>query len=407
MGHSDYKRDPESLRDTAPKRPWWTPFSLCLTFLCLCLLRVIIVPHCFGRWSFSWGILPRLGKNSSLAPFYAYSEGSGEFDKPQGFDIVALVPFRHWQRTEILNCYLQNNLVSNHGLVDQVVFLPQTNDTRGLEWLASIVEQNPLYTLAQGGPGSQLDRLKKDTLYIWIDGDIVFLEDHTISTVVKTKLEHPGLPLVSANVINEAALEALHSHASVALPYLPELSPTQSSSEADMHDWRASHLPPWQGPNYFTVKKEFAPPFISHRWLLSGYSNYSRTPISMSKYAPEGPSMHHWTVNAQQHYSFLHHLELNHLNRYKFPTWSVPSTNVSLNFLCFWGSVATGRLLTEFDGMTFLETLADDQRGKISIIDGKGLAVHYLSSQGPEGLDSTDLLKRYQSFAEEAICKGI
>lgn len=45
--------------------------------------------------------------NKDISPFFAYSHGSGYFPKPHGFKIVALVPFRFHERTEILDCYLQ------------------------------------------------------------------------------------------------------------------------------------------------------------------------------------------------------------------------------------------------------------------------------------------------------------
>ncbi|RAL13634.1 uncharacterized protein BO97DRAFT_469633 [Aspergillus homomorphus CBS 101889] len=406
MGHPGYKRDPESLRDNACEHPSRRPIWIGFAFLCLCLLRVMRGPGCYSSWPFRWDFLPRFGKNSSLAPFYAYSEGSGEFSKPQDFDIVALVPFHRREPTEILDCYLRKNLASNHGLVDQVIFLPQTDDTLSLEWLASIVKQNPSYTAAQDYTGLQPGHLRKDTMYIWIDGDTVFLEAHTISTIVKTKLEHHNIPLVSANVVSEAVLEALHNHPGIALPYLPELSPVQSSSETDAHDWHASKLPVWKGPGDFAVTADFSPPFTNHRWLLSDDYNYNRTPIGMSMYATNGPSMHHWTISAQQHYSFLHHLERNHLNHYKFPMWSVTSTNISSNFLCFWGNIATDQSSSQSDGMTFLNILEADSGPQNSIIDGKGLAVHWSSTQALEGLDSTDLLARYRSFAGDTVCNG-
>lgn len=45
--------------------------------------------------------------NKNISPFFAFSHGSGHFAKPADFKIVALVPFKHHERTEILDCYLQ------------------------------------------------------------------------------------------------------------------------------------------------------------------------------------------------------------------------------------------------------------------------------------------------------------
>lgn len=45
--------------------------------------------------------------NKDISPFYAFSRGSQHFAKPNGFKIVALVPFTNHERTSILDCYLQ------------------------------------------------------------------------------------------------------------------------------------------------------------------------------------------------------------------------------------------------------------------------------------------------------------
>lgn len=45
--------------------------------------------------------------NTQLTPFFAFSDGPGYFPKPYGFQIIALVPFNDFERTEILDCYLQ------------------------------------------------------------------------------------------------------------------------------------------------------------------------------------------------------------------------------------------------------------------------------------------------------------
>jgi len=247
-------------------------------------------------------------------------------------------------------------------------------------------------------------------MYIRIDGDVVFLENHTIPTIVKTKLDNPDSLMVSANVVNEAALASLHSHPGVALPYLPELQhieqPSRSKSQLS-HDWRASSLPQWHGPATFKVQKGFRPPFQGHRWLLPAEAGSDQDPIAGSIYTETGPSLQDWTVSAQQHYSFLHHLEANDLTRYKFPLWTDPTEPISQNFGCFWGDDA------EALGDIFDKPEEEDLRKSWSglngsrphvVIDGKGLVSHYSARLGPDGLDSTDLLDRYRAYAHERVC---
>lgn len=262
-------------------------------------------------------------------------------------------------------------------------------------------------------PGQDMDwKIAQDnTMYIRINGDVVFLEDHTIPTIVKTKLDNPTSLMVSANVANEAALASLHSHPGVALPYLPELyhvdQPSRFKSQLSQ-GWRASFLPQWSGPESFRVQKGFKAPFQGHRWLLPAEAGSDRDPIAGSIYTDTGPTLQDWTVSAQQHYSFLQHLETGDLGRYKFPLWMDPAEPTSQNFGCFWGKDAEAlRKTFEYESSEELYQFwngPDGSRPHV-IIDGKGLVSHYPAHLGPAGLDSTDLLDRYRAYAQEKVCR--
>lgn len=270
----------------------------------------------------------------------------------------------------------------------------------------------PGYAIAPPGQDMDWKITRDNVMYIRIDGDIVFLEDHTIPTIVKTKLDNPDSLMVSANVVNEAALATLHSHPGVALPYLPELHHVKQTSgfkDRLSQGWRASGLPKWQGPASFRVRKGFRPPFEGHRWLLPAEPGSDRDPIAASVYTDTGPSLKDWTVAAQQHYSFLHHLETKHLKRYKFPIWADPTEAISQNFGCFWGRDALAlREIFEVnptDGKPRKSWIGENGTRPHVSIDGKGLASHYSAISGVEGLDSTDLLSRYRAYAQEKVCR--
>ncbi|GFF56556.1 hypothetical protein IFM58399_10344 [Aspergillus lentulus] len=357
------------------------------------------------------GLLSLLSHRRSSGPFLAYSHNVGPFEKPAGFDIVALVPYKHHEQTSVLDCYLQKHLVNNHGFLDKVIFIPQSNDTASLEWLASIVQETSAYSIWTS-PANIYRETNRRTLFVWLDGDIVFLEDHTIPTIVRTMLDNSDSLVVSANVINQAALEALHSHSGVALPYLPELHQASAAAQlppAGDLDWRTSNLPAWTGPKDFRVLKGFASPANKHRWLLSDDEQVDRTPISTSMYTTDGPGFTDWTVKAQQHYSFLHHLEWNELYRYKFPKWSNP-TDVSPNLLCFWDADANAvqsNILPSSSYVPFGFVEDANKSSKRIVIDGKGLATHYSADAGAEDLHSTDIFQRYEAYAKEMICPNV
>ncbi|KAL4987157.1 hypothetical protein BDW68DRAFT_161699 [Aspergillus falconensis] len=177
-------------------------------------------------------------------------------------------PFHEPGRTKILACYLSRNLASSKGFLDRAVFMPRTNHTESLEWLSCMVDGTSYYSVSEAShlPYEMVDE-NVDTLFVWVDGDVVFQEDYTIATILRTKLEYPDSLIVLASVINEAALEHLHNHTSIALPYLPELQPTQS---VDSNSWRASELPRWKG---FQARTGFSPPFTN----IAGFSLVTRT----------------------------------------------------------------------------------------------------------------------------------
>lgn len=279
-----------------------------------------------------------------------------------------------------------------------------------MDWLYSIVNQTPDYAISPPGHEIESKALEDNVMYIRIDGDIVFIEDNAIPTIVKTKLDNPSSLIVSANVINEAALASLHSHPGTALPYLPELYyveelPKSRSQPKD--DWRASNLPYWQGPLNFKVQKDFESPFEGHRWLLSKDASSGQDPIAASIHTDTGPTLQEWTVGAQQHYSFLHHLEDDDLGYYKFPIWVDPTEPISENFGCFWANDAVAVRHIFRHGM---ESRSSNNWHKPAgthshvIIDGKGLVSHYSARQGAAGLDATDLVSRYRAYAQERIC---
>lgn len=410
---------------------WASVFIWCaIGYVCMIAIFVTV---CFSRPSIlELGLLPILVRGAPLSPFFAYSQGSRQFSKPRNVDIIALVPFHHHERTAILECYLQvrlllytiaavescanpcllkRNMAYNHGFLDQVIFIPQTNVTGSLVWLASIVDETPSYAIWKSGDSLVRAQQGQEVLYIWIDGDTVFMEDHTIPTVVKTKLDHPDSSAVSANVVNAAALRALHSHTGVALPYLPELLPeasTMSSRSALSQDWRVSKLPKWEGPANFSVLKGFSPPSENHRWLLASDDSADQTPIGTSVYTNHGPGLDHWSVHAQQHYSFLHHLEAGDIYRYKFPMWSNPQEAISQSFLCFRGEEhCLSRPFVEpgiARGPPSNIKRGTPHTDRKPMIDGKGLVVHYTMGTISKGLETTDILHRYQAYAKEKVC---
>ncbi|KAF2094452.1 hypothetical protein NA57DRAFT_8245, partial [Rhizodiscina lignyota] len=319
--------------------------------------------------------------------------------------VVGLVFYGRPASVSILDCYLKRNLVSNGGMLDEVVFLARTEKEADLEWLDGLVKGEPSYKRVDvrtfgKSYASAYDICEDDVMYVKIDDDIVFFEDTTIPTIVRTRWEHPEYFLVSANIMNQPSLSWVHHHLGVIKPSAPTPLFTKHPT-----DWRASLLPTWEGPDNFTAAADFQPTTIPHRWLpLSEGSVLDTTPIMETEYGAFTPALYHWTIAAQEHYSFLEHLEQNELWRYKFHKWDYYYKRLGIQFIAIMGrDINLAKPLEQDDEAYFSETMPAKLK-RHAIVDGRAIAAHYSFAPQSEGMAKTDVLDRYRSFAEENIC---
>lgn len=47
--------------------------------------------------------------------------------------------------------------------------------------------------------------------------------------------------------------------------------------------------------------------------------------------------MNNWAIAAQEHYSFLEHLENDDLEKYQYDLWDYHYGRLSINLICIWG----------------------------------------------------------------------
>jgi hypothetical protein len=244
-------------------------------------------------------------------------------------------------------------------------------------------------------------------------------------------LTHPEYYLVTANIINQPSLSWVHQQLGAVRPYLPELLPQQSEVEmsadgqrrdleSDLReanqssrvDWRASHLPTWSGPEDFSAL-DFESQQIPHRWLplpidandaSSYFKALERTPVMEASYDAFGPTLYHWTIAAQQHYSFLQHLENNEVWRYKFHIWDYYTRRLGIQFIAIMGHDINAAKPIEQDDEGYFSEKMPLRTKRHAVVDGRALAAHYSFGPQREGMETTDVLERYRSFAEENIC---
>lgn len=356
----------------------------------------------------------------------------------------------------------QRNLKENGGLLDQVIFIARTKTYQDLAWLDALVETTPSYrrhNISSFGIGDYRTAwrvVQNGTMYIKIDDDIVsaflradsperlttsqvFFEDTTIPSLVDMKIRHPEYFMVSANIMNQPSLSWVHYSLGAVLPFLPELKPPPDFAYYDFNtnnittiadsrnitnltdyesyipipfdSWRPSELPTWTGPaNYSLDIETFAAPFNGHRWLpvnvTSNATNITldNTPIFHCSYDAFGPSLHHWEIGAQQHYSFFAHLEANELWRYKFHTWDYKYARMGIQFMAIMGDDVWRSMPLDKDDEKWFSEDMPKRTGRHAVIDGRAIAAHYSFDPQRFGMGTTDVLNRYRAFARENIC---
>jgi len=105
MGRTRNLRDIESNKEE--KSSTWRDWAFVLLWGVVGYTCIILTVLTY----FNPGLIPfdvsSILFQKEISPFFAFSQGSGHYSKPQGFKIVALVPFHYHERTAILDCYLQ------------------------------------------------------------------------------------------------------------------------------------------------------------------------------------------------------------------------------------------------------------------------------------------------------------
>ena len=257
-------------------RAWWL------------LLSMAAVSILFTR--LTWTLATRTDKQPHSETLEAQlARAIGELDAhrfvlPADVRIVALVSYVARSRTSILDCYLQSNLAINDGMLDQIIFVPETGQERDMDWLHALVQSTPGYFMLgkakndnsndlasvpiAGDPGTGFSEQdigvgpfarswnlalsttqtkaqsperqdgndlvldstpssdpKLSTVYIFIHGETIFLAADAISQLLHTHFTQPSYAFVHANVVNQPVLSWIHHHLGVILPYRPETEP--------------------------------------------------------------------------------------------------------------------------------------------------------------------------------------
>lgn len=131
--------------------------------------------------------------------------------------VTALVFYGRKRFVQILNCYLEQNLVDNGGILSEVIFNAKTNNHEDLQYLDTLLASHPgryfkknITNLAWTFE-SHYRSLHPERYYFKIDDDIVYIHPNTFELMLEAKLMYSDVIFVSANIINHPILASVHA----------------------------------------------------------------------------------------------------------------------------------------------------------------------------------------------------
>ncbi|KAI0190744.1 hypothetical protein EV127DRAFT_79727 [Xylaria flabelliformis] len=392
-------------------------------------------------------------KHHSVAP-------QGGWVKPKGFKIIAMVFFGRKRYVDILDCYLQQNLASNGGYLDEVWFMVHTQDEHDIAWLHSLVKEKQGYKIVGNDECNKNNKkygclweyaTADNTMYIKLDDDIIYIHQDAIPQLVHTRLAVPHAYGVSAHLVNSPITGMEQFHHNAIYPFVPD--PNRTPSHNASESWRLSELDPYPQRKLERLKGKSdnsiiypKVPYRGHPFVLISEDNFDLLHTSMGRYDqnPGGdfiafsPVWKSWAMAAQQQYSLLYNLEKNRISRYFFgrpatypadakgpdqnSTVAAPKREgkpplggeqifdtqfrrYNLNFVAVWGSDIKKHLPMDDDDEDAITKSIPKKTGRPFIIDTRAVVGHFSFYTQAENIRQTDLLDRWRGFANEAVCK--
>ncbi|KAJ8133473.1 hypothetical protein O1611_g153 [Lasiodiplodia mahajangana] len=392
-------------------------------------------------------------KSYSIAP-------QGGWQKPEGVKIIAMVFFGRKRYVDILDCYLQQNLASNGGYLDEVWFMVHTEEEEDIKWLNRHVETNQDYKIIGQDDCKTNDSkygclwkfaTEDKTMYIKLDDDIIYIHQDAIPQLVHTRLAVPHAFGVSAHLVNSPITGMEQFHHNVIYPFVPD--PNQKPNHNASETWRLSELDRYPSNKLRNLTKEedkeiMFPkiPYRGHPFVLLSEDNFHLLHTSMGRYDQDpggdfiafSPVWKSWAMAAQQQYSLLYNLEKNQISRYFFgrpatypanakgpnPNTIVPAParegqpplggeqifdtqfrRYNLNFVAVWGSDIKKHLPMADDDEDAITKSIPKKTGRPFIIDTRAVVGHFSFFTQATEIRQTDLLDRWRAFANEAVCK--
>lgn len=272
------------------------------------------------------------------------------------YNVSALVFYGRRQYIKILNCYLEQNLIENGGLLSDVVFVSKTNNQADLKYLHHLVSQHPGTYFIKTDTDlnwtfhNHYRNLDLNRYYVKIDDDVLYIHPGAINSMLQTKLNNPDAIFISANVINHPNSGQMHLSLRALINTTNSL-PIDSKTGLPICNWR------------------------------------------------------HADCANVHHRSFLHHHQKKTLDAYVFPTWDLNAFGYhrwSINFFLFKGNEVQD--VGPGDDEQQISVEIPKNQKKHSLVVGTALVAHFgYKPQRRSGLNDSAFLPDYQRIAE-GVC---
>ena len=108
-----------------------------------------------------------------------------ELNTENSAKVIGLVFFGRRELVEILDCYLQRNLKANGGLLDEVIFVVNTEIPEDLDYLNELIPSQKQYRTFI--PDATLRQSKQDFSHLWVavtekDAIYIKIDDDTVGS---------------------------------------------------------------------------------------------------------------------------------------------------------------------------------------------------------------------------------
>lgn len=249
-------------------------------------------------------------------------------------------------------------ILREYDVIDEIRYWVNTDEEADIEWMVEKSKQYDKIKLDfefRYNPDIKSNRnigkffkkcVEKDTVYLRIDDDIVWMDCNYVEKMVNFRLKHPNYFLTYGNILNNAIVDYIHQR-------------TNCFSDEFNKNIR-----------------------IEYNCLDSqGWSNPS--------------------VAEKKHMQFLYDIENNNIDKYKFTKWILSDCErVSINSICW-----IGEEFSKFNGEVGVDEeqwLSVDKPSELkcyNIINGDAVCVHYAFYPQRSYLDTTNILEEYKKIS--------